>query len=71
MYELVELQFYSAQLAIGNTAIKKIFIDGGFVKNKLYLRLLKNKFPNIPIQQMENTNGSALGAALVINQKQR
>jgi len=68
MFELVEMQFASTQLAIGKKPIQQIFIDGGFTKNELYFEFLKRKFPNYLIRRMENENGSALGAAMVINQ---
>ncbi len=69
MFELVEMQFVSAQLAIGKMSIPQIFIAGGFTKNELYFEFLKKKFPNCLIRRMENENGSALGAAMIVNQK--
>ena len=38
MYKLVELQVQSANRAIGNTEIQKIYIDGGFAYNEIYIK---------------------------------
>lgn len=69
MFELVQLQVASSRLAIGGSQIKHVFIDGGFANNAIYVEMLKEEFKGILITQMDNSNGSALGAAMVINQK--
>lgn len=69
MFELVQLQVASTKLAMGQSQIKQIFVDGGFVHNAIYIAMMKQEFTGIPIIQMDNSNGSALGAAIVINQK--
>ncbi len=69
MLELVALQIQSTKLAIGNTTIKKVYIDGGFTKNVIFIKLLSRYFPNLKIRTVKKPMGSALGAALVLNEK--
>lgn len=70
LFELTELQYASSMLAIGNTMVEKVYIDGGFAQNQLFTEFLKRKFKGLDIVKKEFTNGSALGAAMVMNQKQ-
>ncbi len=69
MLELTELQVESARRAIGRTAIRKIYIDGGFADNDIYVKLLLHHFPGFEICTTQTPLGSALGAALVISEK--
>ena len=69
MQELVDLQIEKLLLAKGNTHIKKIFIDGGFINNELFIYFLKKAFPEIDFIIADNPLGSALGAAMVINEE--
>ncbi|MEO8568647.1 MAG: hypothetical protein ABI419_05915, partial [Ginsengibacter sp.] len=69
MIELVELQVESAKRAIGNSAIELIYIDGGFVGNEIYIRILTHHFPQYAIYSTRAPLGSALGAAMIISEK--
>ncbi|HEV8083497.1 MAG TPA: hypothetical protein VGP55_09865, partial [Chitinophagaceae bacterium] len=69
MYELVELQVQSANRAIGNTDIRKIYIDGGFADNEVYIKILTHSFPQYIIYSTQSPLGSALGAAMIISGK--
>ena len=69
MIELVELQALNARLAIGNTKIKKIYVDGGFADNLIYIKLLTLHFPQYEIYTTQSPLGSALGAAMIISGK--
>ena len=66
MIELVNLQIEAAERAIGNTSVKKLYIDGGFAKNDLYVQLLSRHFSELKIRTTQSPLGSALGAAVVI-----
>lgn len=70
MMELVELQIQSCERAIGNTHITKLFIDGGFADNEIYVQLLSNHFQDLKIRTTESPLGSALGAAMAISGKE-
>lgn len=69
MIELVELQVTSAKLAIGSTPIRKIYIDGGFADNNIFVHLLSMQFPRYKFRTTKSPLGSALGAAIVISDK--
>ena len=57
----------STSLVIAGMAIKKIFVDGGFGKNPIYMNLLAKAFPGIEVYAAAVPQASALGAALVIH----
>lgn len=67
MLGLVKLQVASIRLALGRSPVKKIFVDGGFIDNDLYLTLLKHYLPGFDIEVSDQPLGSAHGAALVLN----
>ena len=69
MIELVELQRRSIRTAIGNTPIHKLFIDGGFSNNDVFLHLLSHHFRHLQISTTDSSLGSALGAAICISDK--
>ncbi len=66
MLELVRLQVASIQRILGNTNVKKIYIDGGFADNRLFTEILSRRLPEYEIVTSEAALGSALGAALVL-----
>lgn len=66
MWGLVKLQGASLKLAMGNTPVRKIYIDGGFTSNELFIQLLKYYLPDHTIEISEKPLGSAYGAAMVI-----
>ena len=46
--------------------VKKIFVDGGFSKNDVYMNLLAAAFPHIEVYSATVAQASALGAAIAI-----
>ena len=62
--ELVQMQVEAIRLAQGNTGIRRMYIDGGFVKNEAFVNGLQKALPDFEIIAAEVPNGSALGAAL-------
>ena len=67
MLELVLLQVKSIRSAIGNENIKRLYIDGGFSDNEVYIQLLSRYLDNMKISTTDSSLGSALGAAIVIS----
>lgn len=65
MWGLVQLQVASIKLALGNSPIKKIFVDGGFVDNDIYVSLLRHLLPGFTVEVSHAPLGSAYGAAAV------
>ncbi|MEQ9298117.1 MAG: FGGY family carbohydrate kinase [Cyclobacteriaceae bacterium] len=67
MHEMTNLQINSLSLAIGESSINDIFIDGGFADNEIFVQMLADKLPQYRMQSVEFALGSSLGAALVVN----
>ena len=67
MLDLVDLQFRSTSLIINGTPIKKIFVDGGFSKNAIYMNLLALAFPDIEVYAAAMAQATALGTAIAIH----
>lgn len=66
MWGLVRIQVASIRLALGNSPIKKIFVDGGFVDNAIYISLLRHSLPEFTVEASHAPLGSAYGAAAVV-----
>ncbi len=67
MYDLVGLLAISVGLVDGNDA-ETIYVDGGFAKNELFVRLLANMLPQKKVVVSEVAQATALGAAMWVNQ---
>jgi sugar (pentulose or hexulose) kinase len=67
MGNLVEKQATSVRLALGNSGVKKLYVDGGFSRNKLYMNGLSEKLPEMEIIRAEAGQATALGAALAVH----
>lgn len=65
--DIVTQQFASTQLVLKGTAAKKIFVDGGFGKNAVYMNLLASFFPEMEVFAASVAQATALGAALSIH----
>ena len=64
--DLVDLQAESTKLVL-NDRVKRIFVDGGFSKNEIYMQLLAAAFPGIEIFAAAVAQATSLGAALAIH----
>ncbi len=67
MMDLIDMQVISTGLVLSNTKAKRIFVDGGFSKNGVYMHLLAAAFPGIEVYSASMPQASALGAALCIH----
>jgi L-fuculokinase len=67
MYDLVRLQTKSISL-IRNPQVKALYVDGGFSKNEIFMRMLSMEFPDFRVFSAIVSQASALGAALVVHQ---
>ena len=67
MKDIIELQVNAIHLVIHNAPVTKIFVDGGFSKNELYMHLLAKSFPELQVYAANVAQASALGAALAIH----
>lgn len=69
MRELAQAQCQSLKRAQGQSDIRKLYIDGGFVDNAIFLRYLAEALPGYSITTTESPLGSALGAAMAIHNR--
>ena len=67
MMNIIRQQVKSTTLVLGKTSTKKIFVDGGFGKNPIYMNLLAKAFSGIEVYAATTPQASALGAALAIH----
>src|SRR5690606_20520953 len=66
IWGVVRLQSASIQLALGQSPVTKVLVEGGFVDNELYITLLKHFLPELSIEPSHAPLGSAYGAAAII-----
>jgi sugar (pentulose or hexulose) kinase len=70
MIELCDLTVESIKLVLPeNDDIENLYITGGFSRNSLFLHLICGAFRDKSVYTSEISNGSALGAALVLSEK--
>jgi sugar (pentulose or hexulose) kinase len=67
MADIVLQQKASTSLVLDNNSIKRIFVDGGFSKNPVYMNLLAAAFPEIEVFAASVSQATAIGAALSIH----
>jgi L-fuculokinase len=67
MADLMMQQVASLNLVLHNSPVKKIFVDGGFSRNPLYMNLLANAFPQHEVYAASMAQASAMGAALAVH----
>jgi len=70
MLDMVDYQAEYILLAAENqnSPIEKLYVDGGFSKNHLFMELLKSKLPKFHIEAYEIAQGTSLGGAMVMRQ---
>ncbi|MGF1926092.1 MAG: FGGY-family carbohydrate kinase [Bacteroidia bacterium] len=64
--DLVKQQVYSLRLVL-NPEVKRVFVDGGFGKNAIYMHLLAISIPDIEVYASSVSQATAIGTALSIN----
>ena len=65
--DIIVQQVSSTNLVLKGTTVKRIFVDGGFGSNPIYMHLLAKAFPYIEVYAASVPQASALGAALAIH----
>lgn len=64
---LVKQQRQATRLVLGDTQVRRLFVDGGFARNSIYMHLLAKAFPEMDVYAATVSQASAVGAALVIH----
>jgi len=70
MIELIQLQKSRVKMAISNSKIKIIYLEGGFIDNDIFVNLMGHHFRDYKVISTKSPLGSALGAAMVISKKE-
>ncbi|HEY4108007.1 FGGY-family carbohydrate kinase [Puia sp.] len=68
MLDIMEKQVASTELVLHDTDVRRIFVDGGFGKNQVYMHLLAEAFPDIEVFAASIPQATAIGAALAIHE---
>lgn len=68
IFDIIVQQAGSTQLVLKETDVRRIFVDGGFSKNVVYMFMLASVFPQIEVFAASVAQASAIGAALAIHQ---
>jgi L-fuculokinase len=66
LMDLMVQQVASANLVM-NKDVKKIFVDGGFGRNPIYMHLLAAAYPQVEVYAASIAQASAVGAAMAVH----
>ena len=67
MIELVKLQVESIKRISDTQKIDRLYVDGGFTDNDIYIKLLSHYLRGMKLRTTKASLGSALGAAIAIS----
>lgn len=67
IFEIMKRQLLSSLLVLQHTKVKRIFVDGGFSNNNIYMNLLAAAFPHLEVFAASVAQATAVGAALSIH----
>jgi sugar (pentulose or hexulose) kinase len=67
IYDIIQQQALSTSLVLSAKKVTRIFVDGGFAKNHVYMNLLAKAFPGMEVFAASVSQASAIGAALAIH----
>ena len=68
MMDIMDLQQVSTIRIMPDESVKKIFVDGGFSGNPVFMHLLANAFPSVEVFAASIAQAGALGAAMTIHE---
>lgn len=67
VHEIIGMQKKATELVLRNTPVRRIFVDGGFSKNSVFMHLLAKAFPDVEVYAASMAQATALGTALAIH----
>ena len=67
MFDIMQQHKHSTSLVLGCEKLTRIFVDGGFAKNPVYMHMLAEAFPDKEVYAASVSQASAIGAALAIH----
>jgi len=65
--DIITQQVKSTRLVLSGSPVKKIFVDGGFGKNDIYMHLLAKAFSGMQVYAASVPQASSLGAAMALH----
>lgn len=65
--DIIKQQVRSTNLVLKGSPVKRLFVDGGFSRNAVYMNLLAMAFPQLEVYAASMAQATALGAALAIH----
>jgi sugar (pentulose or hexulose) kinase len=68
LMDIMQQQKISTGLLMKGVPVKRIFVDGGFGKNPVYMNLLAHAFADVEVYAASVSQATAIGAALAIHQ---
>ncbi|HEY4064907.1 MAG TPA: FGGY family carbohydrate kinase [Puia sp.] len=67
LMDIMEQQIASTRLVLHGAEVNRIFVDGGFGKNQVYMHLLAMAFPEMEVFAASMPQATSIGAALAIH----
>jgi sugar (pentulose or hexulose) kinase len=67
IHDIVEQQYLSTTLVLQGSATKRLFVDGGFSNNAIYMNLLASSFPDVEVFAASMAQATSIGTALTIH----
>ena len=67
LLDIIKQQVQSTNLVLHGSPVKRLFVDGGFGRNSVYMNLLAMAFPQLEVYAASMAQATALGAALAIH----
>lgn len=68
MMDIVQQQAISTGYVLQGSKVQRIFVDGGFSKNAVFMHLLAFAFPHLEVYAASMAQATAVGTALAIHQ---
>ena len=65
--DIIILQVKSTDLVLKDCRVNKIYVDGGFSRNEIWMHLLAAAYPQMEVYAASVAQASAIGAALAIH----
>jgi len=69
LLDIMLQQYSSTKLVLSGSKVSRIFVDGGFSNNSIYMHLLALAFPNMEVYAASVAQATAMGAALAIHRE--
>lgn len=67
LYDIIQQQKYAISLVLSERKVSRIFVDGGFAGNAVYMNMLADAFPTMEVYAASVSQATAIGAALAIH----